>query len=980
MPVPPVGTVTLLFTDIEGSTALLHRLGERYGEVLEQHRHLLRAAFEAHNGYEFNTQGDALSIAFAAASDAVASAVAAQRALSTHDWPEGTEVRVRIGIHTGEPSLSGNDYVGLDVHRAARLANAGHGGQVLVTQRTRDIVKGALPDGVTLHDLGEHLLRDLLVEEPIFQLVIDGLCADFPPLRSRSSRVSNLPAQSTSFVGREQDVIKAATLLKQSDVRLLTLTGPGGGGKTRLALQIAEQATADFLDGAHFVSLAALTDAALVLSSIASALGLKETLGRSLEDTLHEHLREKDMLLLLDNFEQIVSAAQLIVVLLAKCPNLKVLVTSRVALHVRGEHEYPVPPLALPGRRPPPPLELLTQFAAVALFIERAQAVKPDFDVTKENAPFIAEICHRLDGLPLAIELAAARVKLLPPQAMLGRLENRLKLLTGGSRDLPLRQQTLRATVAWSYDLLNECEKALFRRLAVFAGGSTFEAMENICDAHGVGDEEGNEPPLPCFNLDVFDVVSSLMDNSLLWQQETGDEPRFFMLETLRAFGQEKLTETGEEHALRRHHAKFYLALAEAVYPQLLGSPDQAACVERLEREQDNLRAALSWLVQNRPSDGLRMAVALARFWRVVRHDVELRESLERALEQSHDAPILTRIVALREMGEVVLRLAVRDRTAPASYRRAVELLEGSAALSREVGDLKQLAWTLRKLGEAAQFTACDLNQARTYYEESLAIERTRDDKPGLAAALQYTGSLARDLGDLATARARYEESAALWRAVQHESGFAACLTHLAALAYMQRDHGLARSYTQKSLPVFRRLKDRFSLTWALRWLGELSFDYGDFQAARAFQEEYLAVSQEMEDTEGMVLSLWGLGKIAFQEKHYEQARPLLGRAMIAARDLGNKTYVCNLLVDLAGVAAAQQSWERAARLLGATQIFDQVGDTLLWGPRRDALARITAQAREALGDVAFDANRERSPAMKLEQIVEYALSEETTA
>ncbi len=626
----PSGTVTLLFTDIEGSTHLLQQLGERYANVLAEYRHLLRASFQEWNGHEIDTQGDAFFVAFARATDAVLAAVEVQRALANHPWPEGAAVRVRMGLHTGEPTLTSEGYVGLDVHRTARIMSAGHGGQVLLSQATCNLVEQDLPDDVALRDLGEYRLKDLGRPRHLFQLAIPGLPADFPRLRTLDSYPNNLPVQLTPFIGREQELTAVCDLLRREDVRLLALTGPGGTGKTRLGLQIAAELSEYFDDGVFFVNLAPTSDPELVVPTIAETLGIREGADQSLFERLKEDLRQKQMLLLLDNFEQVVSAAVQVVDLLIACPRLKVIVTSREVLHVQAEHEFAVPPLPLPDLKHLPDLAALSHYAAVALFILRAQAVKPDFQMNAANARAIAEICARLDGLPLAIELAAARIKLLPPQALLARLGQRLAVLTSGTRDVPERQQTLRNTIAWSYNQLDAAEQRLFRRLSVFVGGCTLEAIESVCAALNDGDEAGQ----------VVDRIASLIDKSLLQQTEPeGDEPRLLMLETIREYGLERLAVNVEMEATQQAHADYYLALAEEAEPHLKGA-EQGQWFARLEQEHDNLRAALQWLLeQGKTGDSiemvLRLAGALRRFWEVRGHVSEGWTFLERALAVS---------------------------------------------------------------------------------------------------------------------------------------------------------------------------------------------------------------------------------------------------------------------------------------------------------------------------------------------------------
>jgi class 3 adenylate cyclase len=447
----PTGTLTLLFSDMEGSTRLLQQVGERYAEVVATCRQLLRAVFHGFHGHEVDTQGDAFFVVFARASDAVWAAVEMQHSLAAHAWPDGVSVRVRIGLLTGQPLLSSEGYVGLDVPHAARIMNAEHGGQVLLSATTQELVKQYLPDGVGLRDLGEYRLKDLQHPSRLFQLVMANLPADFPPLKTLDSHPHNLPIQPTALIGREREVAAVERLLEREDMRLVTLTGPGGIGKTRLGLQVAAEVSERFTDGVYFVNLAPLVDPAFVVPTIAQAFEVKEIADHALPDLLKAYFREKQLLLLLDNFEQVIGAAVQVADLLATCSHLKVVVTSRAALHVRGEQEFAVPPLSVPNPKHLPDRVALSQYEGVALFIARAQAVKPDFQVTNANAPAVAEICVRLDGLPLAIELAAARIKLFSPQALLARLGQRLAVLTTGARDAPARQQTLRNTIDWSY-------------------------------------------------------------------------------------------------------------------------------------------------------------------------------------------------------------------------------------------------------------------------------------------------------------------------------------------------------------------------------------------------------------------------------------------------------------------------------------------------------------------------------------------------
>jgi predicted ATPase/class 3 adenylate cyclase len=533
----PTGTVTLLFTDIEGSTRLLRSLGDRYGAMLRAHRELLREAVGRHGGVEFGTEGDACFVAFPAAGAALAAAADAQAALAAADWPGGAGPRVRMGIHTGSPVVVDGDYVGLDVHRAARICSAGHGGQVLVSAATR---RSAGPGhGRDLRDLGHHRLKDLDRPEHLFQLVAPGLADDFPPPRSLPTP-SNLPAVPTSFVGRGPELAEVCGLLDRPEVRLLTLTGPGGTGKTRLALEGSRALAARFPDGVWFVPLANVADPARVGLAVLEALRLPNPRGRDSIDAVAEQLRDWAALLVLDNFEHVAEAGGWVAELLARAPRVSLLVTSRTVLGLTGEHEYPVSPLPDPE--------------AATLFLQRAQAVRPRFRLDDDRtAATVAEICDRLDGLPLAIELAAARLRLLSLDELRRGLEERLPLLTSRARDLPERQRTLRNTIDWSYRLLAPAEQALLRRLSVFVGGCTMASAEAVA--------AGDDGPI--------EGLETLVEHSLVWLQEAGGSARYRMLATIREYAGERLVQAGERERLRRRHAEWVAERAHAAYLRL---------------------------------------------------------------------------------------------------------------------------------------------------------------------------------------------------------------------------------------------------------------------------------------------------------------------------------------------------------------------------------------------------------------------------
>jgi predicted ATPase/class 3 adenylate cyclase len=550
----PTGTVTMLFSDIEGSTALLSRLGDRYGQALSDHRALLRAAFTAWHGREISTEGDSFFVVFESAGEAVGCALAAQRALAGHEWPGGDAVRVRIGLHSGEPDRHEDNYIGMDVHRAARIAGTAHGGQVVLSEATLHLAS-PLPDGVSVRDLGFHRLKDIRAPERIYQLAGPGLREDFPRLKSLGTQTS-LPVPATPLVGRDDDLERLRAALSGPGVRLVTLTGTGGVGKTRLSLAAAAELDTAFPHGVFFVALATVRDADVMWKTLADNLDVD---GDEAAAVL-EHLRDRRMLLVLDNLEQLHGAGEVVAALLAAAPHLVLLSTSRGPLHVQGEHEFPVPPLEVPGQADP---DAVSASAAVRLFAQQAAMIRPGFAITADNAADVAAICRRLDGLPLAIELSAARVRLLTPRALLARLGHSLGLATAEA-GRPLRQQTLRNIVAWSYELLTPGAARVFRRMSVFAGGCDLDALAAV--AMTDHDDPAASDPL--------DLVAELRDVSLITVTEDADgEPRLGMLETIREYALERLEQDDDLEGARRRRAEYYAAVAERALAQSTALP-----------------------------------------------------------------------------------------------------------------------------------------------------------------------------------------------------------------------------------------------------------------------------------------------------------------------------------------------------------------------------------------------------------------------
>jgi len=896
------------------------RDAKRMQDALARHDEILKGVVEGHGGFVFKMVGDACCAAFATASDALQAALVAQMAIFSEPWDDRCWVRVRMALHTGEAEERGGDYFGPPLNRVTRLLSAGHGGQTLLSLATQELVRDGLPDGTTLEDLGEWRLKDLFRPERIFQLAAPDLPQEFPPLRTLESRRNNLPLQPTPLVGREREVGEVCERLRQEEVRLLTLTGPGGTGKTRLSLQAGADLLEDFEGGVFFVELAAVTDPNLFHGEVAGALGLRESGDAPLPDLLKEYLSRRELLLILDNFEQLLGAAPFARELLSAAPRVKVLVTSRIPLGVYGEHEYAVPPLSVPDPKRLPPVETLSQYEAVRLFIERAAAAKAGFAITSENAPAIAEICVRLDGLPLAIELAAARTKLLPPKALLTRLANRLKLLTGGAKDLPARQRTLRGAIEWSHDLLDEGEKTLFARLSVFAGGRTLEAIEAVCDAGG---------DLP---IDSLDGVSSLLDKSLLRQEEgLEDEPRFVMLETIHEFAREKLEEGGDAEETRRLHAEYFLSLAEEAEPELVG-PDQVEWMDRLEAEHDNLRAALSWSLEGGEVElGLRLAGTLWWFWYVRCHWKEGRRWCEEALQRGDAAPVPVR----------------------------AKVLLGTGALMYKVGDHELSA---------------------QHVERSLALYRQAGDDQGAATCLDALGTLALEQGEWEMAEGLLEESLALARESGSRWGVCHALGALSDMAGMRGDLERAKALGEESLALAREMGDILTVTAVNNGLAIIAMLGGDYQRAQMLFEKYLEVTRITRVRDYEATALHNLGLLSLSRGDYARAASLFSEGLTLFEELLDSLGVTVALDALAAVAGERGDVRRAARLWGAAEALREAIGVPQPHDDKTVLEPFVEAARSRLDECAWKATWEEGRAMTKEQAIALESSDENEA
>lgn len=873
MPDLPRGTVAFLFTDIEGSTRLWERDAAAMQRALERHNAILGEAISASRGVHFKTIGDAFQAVFPTVSLAVTAAVAAQRELAAEAWPETGAIRVRMAIHVGDATpVSGDrpDYLAPALNRLARLLAAGHGGQTLLTNAARILSAESLPEGIALRDLGRHQLRDLLEAEHVWQLAIPGLPGTFPALKTLERHPTNLPPQPASLVGRDALLTKLTPVIGDTATRLLTLTGPGGVGKTRLAVHLAANALDEFPDGAYFVDLSGVASSEQALPAIAAVLGAREGGGLSQKEATIALLAPKRLLLVLDNLEQIRPAGVLgreIAELLGAAPTLTILATSRAPLRIRFEREWPLDPLPAPDPEKPLPAVVLAENPAVALFVERARAARPSFDLDDGNARVVAEIVHMLDGLPLALELAAARLRALSAVQLRDRLGSRLDLLFGGTHDRPERHQTLRATIDWSHNLLSPAQQAFFRRLSVFSGGFTLDATESIAAVTGAS------------TIDVVDGIDELLAESLVRTEETAaGDLRYRMLETIRAFADERLNASGEADTVRAVHLEYFTTWSESTAAGLKDK-QRATTLDLFEVEYPNLRAALTWTSgRDQPDAGLRLAKAIWKFWQYRAYFSEGRDWLHRLLDATRDEPTEERMVGFEAAG--VLAWNQGDLAS------AQQLLQRALTIADARGDAAARGRCLNNLGNVLNLKG-DLDGAADLFSQSLALARAAGEEHQVGIILNNLALIQMDRGELDDARGMLEESLRIKNRLGIRAEIAIVLGNLALIAWLNRDLPRAAALLEEGLAIEREIGNPVGIADALGNLGQILVETGALQRAIPLHRESLTLRRDIGDWLSIPYSLEAIGMAAVVEGRHAEAVPLFSASSCLRDETG---------------------------------------------------------------------------------------------
>ncbi|MCB0727574.1 MAG: tetratricopeptide repeat protein, partial [Ignavibacteriae bacterium] len=960
----PSGNVTFLFTDIEGSTKLAQEFPDTLPSALEKHNSILRNVVEINNGFVFKIVGDAYCCAFQNAADAVKAAVEIQINIENENW-DGAVIRIRIGIHSGNAEWNGDDYMGyITLARVARVMSAAYGGQILISndtyklfshhkdtnppqaeQRENESDSLCLSDlvvkNVCFRDLGERRLKDVIEPIRLYQVESEGLRKEFPPLKTLDARPNNLPVQLTNFIGREEEIRHSKMLLKNN--RLLTLTGSGGAGKTRFSLQTGAEMTDEFANGVWFVELDAISDPDSLSVELINVFGLKEEPNKTIEDILAEHLKDKEVLLILDNCEHLVTAcAELAERLLSSCPKLKIIATSREALNCRGEQTYRIPPLSLPdpGLKNTP--EHLLQFESIRLFVERALAVNPKFRVTNENAPALAEVCSRLDGIPLAIELAATRTKTLTIEKIYERLGDRFKLLTGGKRTALPRQQTLRALIDWSYDLLSENEKILWSRLSVFSGGWTLEAVEEVCSDEKIIKNE------------VLDLLSLLTEKSVIIYDETKD--RYKILESLKQYGIEKLSD-GNEIYLK--HLNYFSELSEKAKPELIGE-NSKFWLDLIEADHRNFISAIEWSVRNENSvKGAVTALALGRFWNLTgQYSTGLR-LLEIILESGETIDKSLKALLYNWKGSF--------KSAQGEYEQAKEFYEEFLILRKEIGDKSGVAGALHNLGNVT-LSMGDYEQAKNYYEKSLSIYKEIGEKEGISAPILSLGNIALNQGDYKQAEKYFEESLNIKKETGNKDGISRIINYLGNLAYFNGDYEQAKKYYLESFNICKEVGNKNGIAALLSNLGSVASNQGDYEQAKKYYEESLDIRKEIGNRNGIAESIMNLGYVAYDKGDYKQAKNLFVESMTIYKEIGYKIGMADCINNLGNSCCKLGDFEKAIMLLSASEKALESMQAVLDKKEQKIKDDNISKLHEQFSDEEFDKYREAGRKMTLEE------------
>lgn len=998
----PTGLVTFLFTDIEGSTKLSQEFPDSLQSALDRHHSIMHKTIENYNGFVFKIVGDAFCVAFQNVDDAVKAATDAQLYLAEEKWDHAV-IKVRMGIHSGNTEWNGNNYMGyITLARTARVMSTAYGEQILISNDAYELCKydfafesKDINSNISFRDLGERRLKDVIQPIRLYQVMVPGLREDFPPLKSLDARPNNLPVQLTSFIGREEVMKEVKNLF--SDTRILTLIGSGGAGKSRLAMQVGADMIDDFANGVFIAELAPINDPSFIQQTLMNSFGIKEKGGKTSEETLKVHLNNKELLLILDNCEHLIKAcAETAEMLLSSSNKLKIIATSRESMNCTGEKTYRVPSLTLPDVTVNNTPFHITQYESVRLFIERALAINTEFRVNNENSHALAEICMRLDGIPLAIELAAARIKILSVEKICERLTDRFSLLSGGKRTALPRQQTLKAMIDWSYDLLSGKEKILWERLSVFAGGWTLESAEEICS-----DENINE-------LEILDLLNMLTEKSIIIYNI--EKERYRILETLKQYGEAKLRDSNEKDKIMQKFLTYFLLLAEKA-GQKLNSSEIQIWIEKLETEHGNFQYAIEWSLSSGETEkGARLAVALGNYWDIRGFYSTGRQFLNRFLINSQAINNSLLMKVLRFLGIL--------STGQCDYEQARKYFVDCLALSREIGEKHGIAKSLNQLGGTIYFLE-EYEQAQKYYEESLLLYRELDDKDGLAACLHNFGNTLSGLGKFEQGKNYLEESHALRVEIKDKRGMASCLLSLGLITYNQdnndymkainlyedsvaisREIGLklelaislfnigdclesndynyerAVNYFEEALGLFREIGHKTGIANSLHGLGNIAFRQSDFEKAKKLFTESLEIRRETGNKHAVINSLNRLGSAVFSTGNYEEAKKYYKECLQLGRDIIDKTGIVTSLTGIAGILVAENNNQKSAQLLGSVDKVIKSKNTLLGKNAMNFSESITNLLREKISDEEFEIYFEEGKNMTPEEVVDFILED----